>query len=308
MGRDLRLVSLDRVISKLYRDLGIDEISETNVIEWVSEALEFISTPTIYENAIKVIEIKNHQGDLPVGLHAIIQVARDNEFKAENPCDKLDTITKDNVEELEVYTCQDCLQELDAEVLTLPKFEDVTENLFVLNHINNKPRFTPVRLSNHTFFNSLVCEENMNIYKSCTDEYTILNDKIRTSFKEGLILLSYYRTMIDEDTGYPLIPDDVSILNAITYYVMWKHNQRMWFMGREGYSDKMQYSEQQWIKYCGQAKTNQNMLSGLDAYQNFTEEKYNWLKSFKYYNFFGNLGRKDLSLTNYKSRTNNYGR
>lgn len=303
MGRNLKFTSLDRVISKLYRDLGVEEISETNLLEWSAEALEFIATPNTYENVVNLLEIKNHQADLPIGLHAIIQVAKDNKYKNEDYCEDIKE-EKEDIKgcEVEVFECPDCLNTLDSEVLTLPTLKDLEPKVLftIFPSVNNKPRFTPVRLSNHTFFNSLVCMEDSEIYKNCKDEYTIVNNKIRTSFKEGFILLSYYRVMIDEETGYPLIPDDVSVINAITYYIMWKYNQRMWFMGREGHSDKMQYAEQQWLKYCGQAKTNNTILSGLDEYQNFTEEKYNWLKSFKYYNYFGNLGRQDFKYKNNK--------
>ncbi len=32
-------------------------------------------------------------------------------------------------------------------------------------------------------------EEDIDIYKSCQDEYTIIDDRLRFSFKDGFILL-----------------------------------------------------------------------------------------------------------------------
>ena len=80
MGRELQYTTLDRVLSKIYRDLGVEEISETDVVEWSGEALEFIGAITLYEEAVAFIEIENHQADLPNGLHSIIQVARNNKW------------------------------------------------------------------------------------------------------------------------------------------------------------------------------------------------------------------------------------
>lgn len=295
MGRNIKYTSLDRVISKLYRDLGLEEISETDVIEWVAEALEAISTVRYFEEAVALIEIKNHQADLPIGLTAIQQIVKDNKFKKEefiNCYENISNYENKELETIEVYNCPECLQELDAEILTLPTHSDIEKKLKGQNLLKlDRRRFEPVRLTNNTFFNSIVCKEDPEIYKTCTSEYNIFNNKIRTSFKDGLILLSYFRVLLDEETGYPLIPDDYSVINAITYYVMWKYNQKMWFMGREGYNDKMKYSFELWEKYAGQCKSKQAMLQGIDEYQNFTEEKSKWINSFKYYNYFGNYGR-----------------
>ena len=63
MGRHLQYTTLDRIIAKLYRDLGLEEISETDIVEWSGEALEAIGAITLYEEAVAFIEIENHQAD-----------------------------------------------------------------------------------------------------------------------------------------------------------------------------------------------------------------------------------------------------
>ena len=67
MGRHLQYVSADRIIAKLYRDLGLEELNETDIIEQIGEALEAIGAITLYEEAVAFIEIENHQADLPNG-------------------------------------------------------------------------------------------------------------------------------------------------------------------------------------------------------------------------------------------------
>ena len=58
MGRQLNYVSADRVIAKLYRELGLEDIDETSVIEQIGEALEAIGTITLYEEAVAFVEIE----------------------------------------------------------------------------------------------------------------------------------------------------------------------------------------------------------------------------------------------------------
>lgn len=290
MARNYKYISLDRILSKVYRDIGMEEVSETDVIEWSGEALEFMSVVSIYEEAIAQVEINNHQGDLPYCLQIIKQVARDNYYEKKDAC-KEEPKKDKKIEPQPNVGCTECGERIIKEVQPDSYFNANPFMFLTTNYY--KEHYTPVRLSNHTFFNSLVCVEDVDIYKSCVDEYTIVEDKIRTSFEEGLIIISYYRQKIDSDTGYPMIPDTISLVSAITYYITWKYFQRLWYMGREGMSDKMQQAEERWLKYCKQATSEFKMLSGIDEHQNFMESRFNSLipNRRQYYGYFGNLGR-----------------
>lgn len=319
MARQVKYTSLDRVLAKLYRDLGLEEINESDVIEWSGEALEFIGAQISYDQAVAFIEIENHQADLPNNLHQIIQVARNNRWSKENKealCPgniKLDCTTEEIINSEESGLPCGCgdsegnLSLLDAVPLDCngnfieegevayyrPYFDLKYEYELWGNSHYYKQHYTPVRLSNHNFIGSLVCDlGEESIYQSCKDEYTIVQNKIRTSFKEGSIAIAYFKQAIDEETGFPLVPDDASVLSAITYYVTWKYMQRMWYMGREGYSDKMQQAEQQWIWYCKQAGNRFFLPHTDDDFQNLTDIRNQLLPSKdKYYGFFGKLGR-----------------
>lgn len=309
MARKLQYISLDRIISKIYRDLGIEEISETDVIEWCGEALEFIGAITLYEEAVAFIEIENHQAQLPNGLHSIIQVARNNKWVKNEKnicpanilldCEDLKTCVN-NSSTIPTPIPIDCngTPIMEYELAYYRPYFDLQYEYYGWMSSNiYKQSYTPVRLANHTFFNTIVCEEDPKIYQNncnIVDEYTIVGDKIRTSFKDGFIALSYYRQKIDPESGYPMIPDEVSVITAITYYITWKYMARMWYMGREGYSDKMQHAEQQWQWYCKQAGDKQMMLHGIDEHQNFTENRFQLIpRRNKYYGFFGKLGRQE---------------
>jgi len=312
MGRQLQYTTLDRILSKLYRDLGLEEISETDVVEWAGEALEAIGAITLYEEAVAYIEIENHQGDLPNGLHAIIQVSRDNYWcKNESALCPVNIIldTEEVIEETDT-SCSSCSNSVPTDcngnlistpdlAYYRPYFNLQYEYFGWTNSRIYKAHHTPVRLANHSFFNTVVCEEDRDFYAShCNngDEYTIVQDKIRTSFKEGFIAIAYYRQKIDAETGYPMIPDEYSIITAITMYITMKYMGRLWYLGREGYADKMQKAEQDWQWYCKQAGNKQMMVFGVDQHENLKDNRYQFIpQNNRYYGFFGKLGKPSNS-------------
>lgn len=300
MGRVIKYTGIDRVLSKLYRDLGLEEISETDVIEWAGEALEFTNTPTVYEKAVTFLEVKNFRAEIPNGLHSIIQIARNIEYTGEKikkvcPID-LCLECEDICLEDEEYICDECNKDIcpDEMVNEISYFTYAGQINKLLNSLFYRNKFQHVRLSNHTFFNRLVCPEDPEIYRNISgyDEYGVEGDTLKFSFPEGQIAISYYKQKIDKETGYPMIPDDVSVVNAITYYITWKFMQRMYFSGREGYAEKMQYAEKQWGWYCKQSVNKSMMPHGVDEHQNLLEERYKMLPDRNaYYKYFGKIGK-----------------
>jgi hypothetical protein len=319
MGRQLQYVGLERVISKVYRDLGVEEISETDLVEWSGEALELIGAITLYEESVAIVEVENHQAKLPHGLHAIIQVARNNKWEKSNkkicPADII--YDCEITEETNINECKPNTDgvPIDCKGTPItgyeiayyrPYFDLRYEYIDWCSCSMYKQNFTPVRLANHTFFNSIVCAEDTQIYNgNSSDEYTIVGDSIRTSFKDGQLAISYYKQKIDTETGYPMIPDDVSVISAIFWYIAWKYNTRLWMMGREGYADKMQLSEQQWHWYCKQAGTNQMMIYGIDQHENLKDMRHQLIpKQNRYYGFFGNMSRPENTMFKHGGRQN----
>jgi len=54
--------------------------------------------------------------------------------------------------------------------------------------------------------------------------YSINVKKIHTDFETGLVAL-YYKSIQMDDQGFPLIPDNQALIDAIVYYTQWKHFQ-----------------------------------------------------------------------------------
>lgn len=298
-----KYVSINRVFSKLLRDLGA-EVAESDVIEWTGEALEFIGAVKSYEEAIAFIEVKNHQCDLPNNIHAIVQIARNQKWTA--PDDKFcpkevscaitednDDCTSDKAPDFIILDCNgQPLNDYDVAYYR-PYFDLKSEYYGWSNSSYYKQNYTPVRLATSTFFNTLVCstDENPSVYQATKDEYTIVaGTKLRFSFKEGSVAVSYLRQMTDPETGYPMIPDHISYTTAIVKYITLKVAERHFYAGREGAAGRVQKAEADWHWYCKQAGNVDMMPHGIDEHQNMLDQRsYLLPRTNNYYGFFGRL-------------------
>lgn len=303
----MQYTSLDRILGKIYRDLGLEDISEIDVIEWAGEALEGIGVVSMLEEAVSFLEVKNYETDLPEGLVQLIQIARDNDYNSKaklSACNIVLDKTNEQILENPPKEVEDVLV-LDTTGQKICGGDLIKHHQFDIRQYANiwgssyiyKQRFTPVRLSNHTFFGALVCPEAEELYCGCNDEYTIGINKLKFSFEEGLVAVAYYRRPLDEDTGYPLIPDNYSVVQAITAYITYKYMSRLWYLGREGYGDKVQKSEADWQWYCKQASNEFMMIKGVDGYENLKDATQGIIpRRDQYYGYFGKLSRPQVGM------------
>lgn len=68
-------VSIKQIIAKVYRDLNLKEEDRFyDMIEWIAEAMEFISSPEYLQTKEVCLEIKQYKGELPCDLVEILQV------------------------------------------------------------------------------------------------------------------------------------------------------------------------------------------------------------------------------------------
>lgn len=353
--------SVDRIISKLQRDLGLVDINEGDIIEWIGEALGLMRVPALRQQNVAFMTVSNFETDVPDGFQSVLQIKRYNgEIKKGDaykiPCalqEDLDKITCDAATTTTTTaaktdcncgkncgdgcTCVEKNMLFSAQITKVKYCEcagtqtcgtcaadssyrpyfDMTINYSSFTRSNfYQDNFTPVRLSDHTFFNTLVCKEiDQSPYHSSIDEYTIIGNvesKLRFSFQDGYIAIAYNKNAIDKETGYPLIPDHTETIVAIGYYVQWKMAQRLNWDNRDGSAGLMADKERLWLKYVGQATSDLTMPKTIDEYQNIVEATH-YLTSRKdeYYNYFGNLGRRENRnrfRTNVINRPYGYGR
>jgi len=290
-----QFIPLDSILAKYHRDFRGLGINEGDAIEWIGEALGFAKMHGQSEEAIAYIEVKNYQCDIPNGLHYVIQVARNNSW---TPANKEVCSPKAIVESLDcakrppIINCEGAILE-DYEVAYYRPFFDLQyEYTGWANKMYCDRQYTPVRLSNSSFFNTLVCTlpETEGLYTTSQDEYTVVQDQLRFSFKEGFIAVSYLRQMTDPKTGYPMVPDDESAKSAITYYLAWKFKQREMYNHREGAAALSMDAEQHWLKYIKQFKAKTKMPSTIDDLEDLkVQSSYLIPRRRRYDNFFGKI-------------------
>lgn len=303
-------VTVENILAKYTRDFRNLEVSETDAIEWIGEALGFMKLATASEEAIAFLEVKNYQAALPNGLHYIIQIARNTEWDEAQPEQSCSTNTIVNC----ITTCDTEQEEESCPVVTDCKGQIVNKNYdiayyrpyFDLQYEYHlwrqsdyfREKWEAVRLANHSFFNSIVCQDpnDSDIYRNQYhyEEYTIAGDMLRFSFESGYVAVAYLRQRVDPATGYPMIPDDEYARNAVTYYLAWKIKQREAYLHREGAMPLAKDAQSQWESYIKKFKNKAKMPHGLDQYQNLAEQsRYLIPRHNRYYGFFGKLGRME---------------
>lgn len=301
----MKYTSIDRVFAKLRRDRGnLQGIGESDIIEWVGEALEFMGAVSQYEEAVSFIEIKNHQAYLPYGYIEIIQVA--NNHCWEDKCNICVTNVLDEEEEV----LEEIGVPIDCEGKPITQYDMAYYRPFIdfryKGEAFNSSRlyntcFTPIRPATNTIHDNCV---------NCRDEYRIIRGEvIRTSFKEGQIAVSYYRQVLDEN-GYPMIPDHTSVLEAIVAYIDYKLAKREVYTNKQGAYSKKREAENDWHWYCNQAKNKLFMPKNLDDWQNLLDQTHRLIHDkHAYYSFFGKINLPEYRAFNdpdYRNTHHNY--
>lgn len=322
MKQRFNFVTVDTILSKFLRDYKGLEINEDEAIEWIGEALGFMQIASVSEEAVAFLEVKGYHAQLPNGLQHIIQLARDNQWCPTTPEICAPVSILEEIIPPSTSPCTDCNTPVvvadcqghilgDYEIVYYRPYYDLKwEFSMWYSYLRGSRRFTPIRLANHSFFNTLVCSlpNADGLYTTSRDEYTVVADHLRFSFETGFVALSYLRQVTDPDTGYPLIPDDESCKAAITYYLGWKSKEREGWNHREGAMQLAQLAEQRWLKYVKQFKNKAKMPSGVDEYQNLKDQSLYLLPNQKrYYGYFGKLAYPEDKVFNDPNLTNKFG-
>ena len=299
MSHKFQFTSVETILNKFARDLRGTEINEYDVIAWTGEALSFMKVPELQQELVIFLEVKDHKADFPCGFQQVIQIARNNNFipSQETPASIIGSLSAEEIEDIVLRNEVDSIEEYYPYLML-----QIQSNLWQ-NSNYFKQKFTPVRLANNNFFGSIVSSGSkpagyQELFAPTIDEYSIAgcppNLGLVFSFREGQIALAYYGAMVDLETGYPLLPDYIHFISAISYYVKWKIAERLRWNGREGMASEAEDAEKKWLKYCRQAINRAKMPQGVDDYQDLMEQSIRLIpKRRTYYGYFGNLGREE---------------
>lgn len=276
-----KYISVYGIIRQVYRDFGIDDISESDAIEWAADALEQMSIKETYTINTAFLEVNNFSCELPDNCMKVIQVAKHEceQKLPKNPHNIIYEVLNDEC------GCNTIEEECGCGTKTVPNPHLRFCSSFLINYGvvfnvatmgKRKAEWIEVEPSGNNFFNAGTCKGG-NCDKAI--QYKAGNGKLLFSFEKGIVAVSYVTLQLDED-GMPMVPDDVSAREAVTRYIMMKIAQRYWFSGREGYREKMMKLETDWHWYCKQFKAKAAMPDE-DEYKKIARQELRLFPHFK---------------------------
>lgn len=302
--KTVEYLSVNNIIAAVHRDLGYDELSEADLIEWIGEGLQYMLAPQAYKEELVFIEVEQHKAVIPQGLRYIVQMARMDCTKdtiVEEDNDLPDAEEVDSKYELVFPKILDCTgQVIGNYKVAWTRRTTIDHDLKYFGWNSTKifrDCFKPIKLSNHTFFKTVVCEEkNRQLYHGCNDEYTIDSPYLLFSFEEGTVALVYQKLKLDDD-GYPMVPEGTQYRNALIAYIRYKLARREMDMNTQGAVTKVQFADRDWQHYCMQAKNHSMKLKGPDEHQNMQEQRgYLLPRQYRYYGWYGSLSQPESAI------------
>lgn len=267
-----KLDSIDRIIDKIIRDLGIgqDNIPYADFVEWIADALQHIGSYYQFTEKACTVIIDNFEGLLPCDLYKVIRMTRgtlvspvEGGFYGGSLIQALNNAGLD----LECVPAYDRFAIINQGLSRLTRTGEYKNNLSKLEM--NKSLIGNPKLSSFT-----------------GGDYNINHDKINTAFRYGMIELQYLALPVD-DRGWPMVPDDPSFRDATFWKVAYHISMRDPGCLKNPRMQDMEYCRQMWNKYCVQARAAANMpdLAAMERISN------NWLSLINITNHQNNLYR-----------------
>jgi len=266
-----KTISSKAVIRKIFRDLKPQNDNWIDdAVEWIGEALEHIgAAPQLCQKQC-VLDVENHKTLMPSDLYYINQVAINNSVSPVNS-NELDKLI-DKVKELkdEIAEAQAAGQEYSD---TASILHEINSRIVVLENVyfKNENLLQPLQYGASTFHKSMHCDNCVNENTRHEDTYIVDCDYIKTSFESGKICISYMAFPTDEEC-YPLVPDDISYMEAMFWYI-YKKLLISFVAPPETKRNGINYTfaDQKWKYYCTQARNAAN-FPDIDKYESFMNQ------------------------------------
>lgn len=88
MNRNGKYVSIEPIISQVYRDMGMsDGLDIGDAVEWAGEAMEFIGATVNLIDKVKSVDVKEFKASIPCDLHYINTIAGVSVTLTDDDCD-----------------------------------------------------------------------------------------------------------------------------------------------------------------------------------------------------------------------------
>lgn len=303
-----KYISFDTIMSRVLRDLGM-KVERTDVLEWTADLMEYLNLPVLFEERVAFVAVKDYKAVLPDELRAIIQIAKSSSLQVTPEKCALQILEEvEEEEEVEIKICeQDCEGNTYEEgTRSGPRFGPWVDLQFnydpLCGALRRHREWEPVRLSSHSFYESLVCTLSDGLYEESQWEYSVKGETLLFNFREGVVAIAYVSYRTDEN-GMFMIPDDAHFINAAVARVRYMAAQRMYDREptREN-SARLDRADQDYQFRVRQAATFGLRPQSVDEAENLAAGKdYILPRQFRYYDFFSGLNKREQR--NYTRRT-----
>jgi hypothetical protein len=283
-----KLTTVHSVISKVVRDFALEdnEVRWQDMIEWIAEGINQIGAYAQYTEKEAIIAIEDYKGVLPCDFYRSIRFldgcSLGNNFngpywdltnKLLEQCGYQETNTPCTVEN------GDCYQVVDMYSFQKLQLMQYSKIGYFSNFFGNLKRNGGLMDKGVTF-------------TGVSDSYNINHDTITATFRYGYVALRYLAIPVDEQ-GYPLVPDDISYLEALTWKCVEKLATRGHQFKNPVFND-FEAAKFYWNKYCMQARGVANapdpdMMQRLANIWGTLSINYD-----KYYTDFNSLGNRNM--------------
>lgn len=120
--------------------------------------------------------------------------------------------------------------------------------------------YIPMKYASDIYHAGVQCDDDDIEYCGKDVITYILNDRyIQTSEKDGFIQMTYESILTDEE-GLPMVPDDVKVKEALKYYILWQYAEPAYYR-KDVPKDVFHDIKQQYMWYIGAATNSLNMPS-----------------------------------------------
>lgn len=260
------LISLKTIISKVYSDLGIEEsdVPINDMIEWSAEALEKIEAPDLYiqkvtgKEGIPLKKITDYQAQLPYDCKQVVQVAYAVDKDSDDFYPMKYTsgsfagnygLTKGMPEDHLDETNLDVVATSDKVYLVMKLYDlSYSEAVEKLNTDEEVDSIITTLLSD----GGAQISSDGGTVNIDTLEYKIVPGYIKTNVRSGYLMVSYWAIPLDP-YGFPMLPDNQSVIDALFWYIATKVFYLKWVKGEPGSPDLYQHAASNWRFYVKQA-------------------------------------------------------
>jgi hypothetical protein len=291
------LTSVKRVIAKVFTDLDLKEGDHrvSDMIEWAGEALEKIGGFPTFVNKVlgkddlPLLEISNYQVKLPCDFHSLIQVAYAPTSAGPFYPMRYATGSFDSGITNETSSTTYTVPESDLVIVCMSLYN--LKYADALAKINTEPSIRAQLSAMLTPTTNQLPDGGT----SATSDYTYIlkGHYLKTNVNTGFIMMAYQAIPIDYE-GYPLIPDNVSFIEAVYWYITMKLLYPQWVGGRVRdavYAD----AKRSWNFYCKQAYGNAMMPNGAEQMETIKNTWHRLVEEFNEHDsFFSTLGQEQI--------------